>query len=344
MVKSLLLTILWLVVISCFIGLAIIKFAKKDNKNILLALIVGILMEFLIFEMIAIPFTFLKISFQALKTTWMMIVLIVLGISILINKSHFKEIAIDNWKKIKQMPKVLSIIFLGLLVFQLYMGFIYMYEDYDDSNFIAKATIARDTNTLFIYNDIGEKYESFPTRHVFSPFPYFTATIAEIVGTHSAIMAHTIFPVIFIGVGYVVFYLIGTSLFKNDKKKTMVFMICLCIIYIFGKYTRYSVFVRLLGRTWQGKSLLANIILPFIIYLFLEFLGEEKDGFYWIILFITLWAGDLLSSMSVFLPLIASSTLVVLYCIKDKNMKYILKFIPCCLPSLVYGIIYLIIK
>ena len=219
-----------------------------------------------------------------------------------------------------------------------------MYEDYDDSNFVAKATIARDTNTLFVYDDVGSKYESFPTRHVFSPFPFFYATIAEIVGTHPAIVDHTIFAVVFLIVGYVVLYLLGTSLFKDDKNKIMMYMIILSLLYIFGKYSRYAIFVRLLGRAWQGKSLLANIILPFIIYLFLEFIGEEKDGFYWILLFITLWAADLLSSMSIFLPLIASAILVVLYVIKDKNIKYILKFIPCCLPSLIYGIMYFIIK
>lgn len=40
MVKEILLLILWLAIIPCFIGLYIIKFAKKDNKNIFLAYIV----------------------------------------------------------------------------------------------------------------------------------------------------------------------------------------------------------------------------------------------------------------------------------------------------------------
>lgn len=301
-------------------------------------------MEFLVFEMLAIPFTFLKFSFTQLKNTWVTIMVILWLISIFLNRKNGKEIVKENWNKIKVMPKSLSIIFLILLTFQGYMSFRYMYEDYDDSNFVAKATIARDTNTLFVYDDIGREYESFPTRHVFSPFPYYTANIAEIVDSHPAIMAHTIFPVVFLILGYMVYYLIGTSLLKDDKKNVMIFMIILSILYIFGKYTRYSIFVRLLGRPWQGKSLLASIIIPFIIYLFLEFLGEKKDNFYWVLLFITLWAADLLSSMSIFLPIIGCSILVVLYAIKDKKLKYILKFIPCCLPSLVYGIMFLIIK
>lgn len=269
---------------------------------------------------------------------------ILLIISVIGNYGNFGKIVKDNINKIVSMPKILSLIFLGLLFFQGYMGFTYMYEDYDDSNFVAKATIARDTNTLFVYDDGGQKYASFPTRYVFSPFPYFTATIGELIGLHSAIVAHTVFPVVFLILSYIVFYLIGTSLFRNDKNKTMVFLIILSFLYIFGKYSRYSIFVRLLGRPWQGKSLLANLIIPFIFYLFLEYLGKEEDEFYWFLLLLTLWASDLLSSMSIFLPLIGAGILTALYSIKEKNIRYILKFIPCCIPSLVYGIIFLIIK
>jgi len=344
MLKALLLSMIWLIIIPCFIGLYIITYAKRKNKNILLAYIIGILIEFLVFQILAIPFTFLRFSFHSLRITWTIFMIMIWIVSIVLNRKNLKSIAVENLKKIKEMPKILTTAFLLLLIFQGYMSFTYMYEDYDDSNFVAKATIARDTDTLFVYNDIGEKNDSFPIRYVFSPFPYFTATVSELVDIHPAIMAHTIFPVVFLGMGYIIFYLIGSSLFKDDKKKIMVFMIFLSLLYIFGKYTRYAIFVRLLGRAWQGKSLLANIILPFIIYLFLEFIGEEKDGFYWIVLFITLWAGDLLSSMAIFLPLIASGILVVLYTIKDKNIKYILKWILCCIPSLVYGIMYLIIK
>lgn len=342
MLKTLILSIIWLMIVPCFIGLNIIKIAKKDN--VFLAYIVGILIEFLVFEILAVPFTFLKFSFNSLKWAWTIIIILLTIISIIKNKMNFRKIINNNLDDVKKNPKILNIIFLILVLFQAYMGFTYMYEDYDDSNFVAKATIAKDTNTLFVYNDIGEKYDVFPTRHVFSPFPYWTATISELTYSHPAIIAHTIFPVIFIGLGYSLYYLIGIALFKNNKEKVFTFLIILCILYIFGKYSRYAIFVRLLGRSWQGKSLLANIILPFILYIFLEYIGDSEEKFGWFLFFITLWAGDLLSSMSLFLPLISSGILVVLFAIKDKNIKYIFKFIPCCIPNLVYGIMYFIIK
>ena len=66
------------------------------------------------------------------------------------------------------------------------------------------------------------------------------------------------------------------SLFKNDHKKAMIFLNILAVIYMFGDYSRYTNFVRLLYRTWQGKSLVANITIPFIWYVFIEYIGKEN--------------------------------------------------------------------
>ena len=48
MIKTLLLSIIWLVVFPCFIGLYLIKYSKKENKNILLSYIIGIFNDIII--------------------------------------------------------------------------------------------------------------------------------------------------------------------------------------------------------------------------------------------------------------------------------------------------------
>jgi hypothetical protein len=265
-----------------------------------------------------------------------------------LNKEHINKIKDDTKNKFKntinKLPKTLVIIFLILLFFQCYMGYKYKHEDADDSNMVAKAVIAVDTNSLFKYDDIGEELTSIPIRNGLSPFFWFTACIATLSNTHSTIMAHTIFPVIFVLIAYNVYYLIANTLFKDDLKKQFTFLIILSVMYIFGNYTRYSIFVRLLTRIWQGKSILATITVPFIFYLFLEYIGKENDNFYWLVLMICLWGSILLTSMSLSLPIMISGLLTVLYMIKDKKLRYILKLAIACIPSICYGMIYLIMK
>lgn len=325
------------------LGFGLLKFSK-NNKNIFLAFILGYLIQWLVFEFFAIPMSFLGASFNTLRNTWLISMILLAILSIHINKKDWKSIFKENIENLKTMPKFLSIICIIMILFQSYISFKYMHEDYDDSNFVAKATIAVDTNTLFVYDDQGIEYESFPTRHIFSPFPYYTATLATLTGYHPAAMAHTILPVVMLIISYDIYFLIGMSLFKNDKNKALTFLIILCFSFVFGAYTRYSVYVRILSRAWQGKSCIVNIILPFIWYLYLEHIGEKNDGFYWVVLLITLWAAVLLSSMALTLPIISAGLLTLLYMIKDKKLNYAFKFCLCCIPSVIYGIIYLFIK
>ena len=339
MISTIFLTIIWLNIIPIIIGFGIFK-----NKSVAEALLLGLYFEFVIFEILAIPFTFFKLSFYNLRNTWLIIILLSTLLSLIINRKNLNDIYTNSIKEIKKFPKVLTGICILLVLFQAYMGFTYQHKDDDDSNFVAKAVIAYDTNTLFKYDDAGYELKKIPWRTGLSPFPWFTANIATLVKTHPTIVAHTIFPAVFVIIAYSLYYLIGKTLFDNDYKKTFTFLIILSFLYIFGNYTRYSIFVRLLTRLWQGKSILANISMPLIFYIFLKGIGTEKNNYYWFMLFIVLWGSVLLSSMALSLPIIVSGILTLLYMIKDKKISYILKYICCIMPCIGYGIIYLIIK
>ena len=343
MVFKLIACLLWFIIIPECVGLGILNF-KKENKSMIFALVIGYIFGFAIFQLLAIPMIFLHLKFTTLAYSWTIIMLILAIISVVITRKRLKEIIKENLESLKSFPKLLTFLVIIIILFQAFMAFKFMHEDYDDSNFVAKATIAVDTNTLYEYGDTGKELEQIPARNGLSPYPIYTATISKLIGLHPAVVAHTVFPPVFIIFAYLIYYLIGKALFKNDNKKTMLFMLILSIIYIFGDYTRYSPFVRLLYRIWQGKSMICAVMLPFIWYLFLEYIGKKDDKFYWFILLLSLWGSVLLSSMALYLTVLAAGILTVIYAVKDKKLKYLIRVILCCIPSIIYGIIYLFIK
>ena len=254
MIKAMILTLFWIFLIPSIIGLGILKFDKKGNKNILLSIILGFFTELLVFAILSIPMTFIGTTFIALRNSWLVIILILTVLSIIINRKDYKEIYKQNLEEVKKLPKVLTVTFLILVLIQCYFPFKYMHQDYDDSNFVAKATIAIDTNSLFVYDDAGNKYEEFPTRTVLSQFPHFTAVIATLSGVHPTILAHTIFPVVFVIMMYAFYYVFGMTLFKKDQTKAMMFLNILAVAFIFGSYSRYTNFVRIAYRAWKENQ------------------------------------------------------------------------------------------
>ena len=324
MIKSIILVGFWMFLVPIVLGLGILKLDKKGNKNVCLALILGLFTELLVFSMLAIPMTFLKCTFSLLKNSWAVIMIILSTVSIFFNRKNIKDIVKQNVDEIKGLPKILTVIFIILLAVQCYFPFKYMHEDYDDSNFVAKAVIAVDTDTLFVYDDAGNEYKEFPMRTVLSQFPHYTGTIAVLSNIHPTVLAHTVFPVVFIVIAYSFFYVFGKSLFKNDQKKTMIFLNLLAVIYMFGDYSRYTNFVRLLYRAWQGKSLVANLTIPFIWYVFIEYIGKENSKFGWMILGLCLAGSITFSSMAFILPPMMIAILMLLYAIKDKKKEYVI--------------------
>lgn len=343
MIKSIILVGFWLFLIPILLGIGILRFDKKKNKNICLALILGLFSELLMFSILAIPMTFLKCTFSVLKDSWAVVMIILSIVSIFLNRNDLKEIVNVNFEEIKKLPKILTIVFLVLLIIQCYYPFKYMYEDYDDSNFVAKATIAMDTDTLFVYDDTGRVYTELPTRTVLSQFPHYTAIIASLSNIHPAALAHTVFPVVFIIIAYGFYYVFGKALFKQDQNKTMVFLVLLAIIYIFGDYSRYTNFVRLLCRTWQGKSLIANLTIPFIWYIFIEYIGKENNKFGWGILLLCLGGSITFSSMAFILPPMMFVILMLLYAIKDKKKSYIIGLVSMILIGIIIVSVYITI-
>jgi hypothetical protein len=197
---------------------------------------------------------------------------------------------------------------------------------------------------MFVYDDVGNEYNGFPDRQVLSPFPIYTATIADFAGVHPTIMAHSVFPVMFLLVAYDVYYLIGKAVFKDDKKKRMLFLLFVALVYSFGDITRYAASSRVILRPWQGKSVLASIVIPFILYVFMEHVGKEDDKFAWITLFVTTTGAILLSTMGVMLPIIEIAVLMVLFAIKDSSFGYFYKFLICLVQNIIYGLTCLSIK
>lgn len=335
-------SVLYFLIIPLILGLGILQFSKKEKDNILLAIVIGYIYSLTMYELLAIPMIFIGTDFITLTGMWQLVMIVSTILTFIISlRSCFNTIK-NNIKRFKNAPKNLMLAFIILIAIQAYIGFTFMHEDYDDSNFVAKATIALDTNTLYKYDDKGVEYEALPSRQVLSPFPIYTASTAKILGIHPAIVAHTVFPPVFITLAYIIYFLIADALFKDDKKMKYIFVIILSVIYIFGAYSEWSNFVFLLYRAWQGKALIANIFIPFIWLLFLKYL--HNDDFYWFVLFITLWGADLTSSMGLFIPSLIAGALGALYSLTQKDKTYIVRTIICFLPSFVYGLIYLLIK
>lgn len=344
-----------LFVIPVLLGLLVLRlFLPKEKNNLVLAFIVGIISEFAICEFISVPMIHYGKSFTGLMKLYTIIVASLSIVSVIINFFNIKGIFKGIVSFFKEVPKILLVLTVILVTLQVYPLVKYMHEDGDDATYVATATTAIQTNTLYKYSAQtgSEKGEHLAARYRLGPFPLYIAIVSDLIKMHPAITAHTILPIVFIPLAYMIYAVFANKLFDGNKQKVFTFLLIMCILHIWGNYSVRTNFTFLLFRIWQGKAVLANIIIPAVWLMFI--IAEENDFKFGscVLLFITILGGVFTTTMGIALPPIVLMSLSLIYelskvkyndlinkenLIRIKNL--VLCFI-CCLPAIVYGGIY----
>lgn len=317
---------------------------RATNSSIIRSYAQGIFMMWGIFQIIVIPLLLMKESLTLLTVLWS---IVIIGLCLLAAiKGRGKITSLfkikPSFKAYISWPIIIAFL---LIAFQTYMLTTRMVANADDAFYVAAATTAIETDTIFSVSPYtGELFKAIQTRYALSPFFVFTAMISEICGIHTTIIAHTLFPLILIPLAYMVYAMLGGYFFKGNTKAVGIFLIAISLAQMFSAFSVYTTGVFTLTRIWQGKAILAGILIPAILYFAVvafEQIGNKKN---WINLLMIMFASCMVSSMGMALSVITLGILVLIWSIREKNLRVVSYSLLCCVPNIIYSAIYLIIK
>ena len=260
-------------------------FPSISKKASFLASVCGLMVLWALFFVTAIP----VIIFQS-ETIGMNVITIVYGvltvITILVSLGLLVKRIAKKEDKLIPPPFVLDVheilyltLFLGIVAFQLYKAVFFAYADGDDAYYVAISQSVSgkgDFNSLYTNDPYTGFYIGTAYRYALAPFPIWIAFFARVFSVNAATVAHICMPVTLIPITYVIYNAIAVKLFADNRAKRYMFMCLISVFVMFSRYSLYSAEVFLLTRTRQGKEALANIIVPFIIYIFLDMAKEEE--------------------------------------------------------------------
>lgn len=338
------LILLWFAVVPYFVGLLFTGRMKENRDSFLLALLCGYGGMFALFEIMALPMIFARFPFHILKYAYGMVMLAVAVFSLVVNRKRLGQTTVDRLRRAKHLPWpcVLALVLIGIQVGIYVVG---MATDLDDAFYVATAGTTIETDTMFRYNAyMGNLLKEMPSRYVLSPFPIMLAFYGEAVQMHPTIVAHTIMPVFFVALAYAVYALLGQKLFRGDTRSTGMFLCFLSLIHIFSYYSVYTQGTFMLIRIWQGKAVLAALLLPLLFYMSLKVLTEEASFSEWLALLAVMTACCLVSSMGIMLAPIMLGILTIVLALSKKQWKKTGIAALCCLPNLVCAGIYILIR
>lgn len=342
-----LLAMFWLIFVPIAAGATF--FRKKKEFTLAQSFLTGYLFLLALAQILTLPMLYLKLPLHILTYSYGGCILLMALYGCVCLKQRLPDnIGNIRTSAVKFVRGHSLCFWLALILIALQLGTLVLtaHFDADDSFYIATATTDVYTDTIFSVNPFtGREYKSFPSRYVLSPFPVFLAVISSLSGgLHPAIMAHTIFPLVFVSMAYLVQYQYACKFWKNDKASRGVYLFFAVLLCTFSAYSVYNSGNFQMVRIWQGKGLLAGVMLPLLLYVCICVLWEKDGEHGWLSLVMGIVSCSFLSSMGILLAPVMVGVTAIISSIHDKTLSRGWKALLCCTPSVILGIVYLVIR
>lgn len=354
MVLSITMLVLILAVAPFLIGLMPCTFIARERRTPSLVYILGTVINFALMQLIAVPMIIVD-GFGFNKIVIIYSVLLVLfsimgtGLAIWrvkVEKHYFAQELLRKNRTLEE--KIEWAMFIAIVIFQIVMYVRMESFDGDDAYYVVQSVLSYETGTLYRIRPYTGLSTDMDLRHSLAVFPVWMAYLAQVSKISPTIIAHSVVGIMVIPLTYLVYMETGKSVLSKERKKLPVFMIFVAIMQVFGNVSIYTNATFFLTRTWQGKSILANFVIPLAFCLLLVIFDSEKyekDNkiVYWIMLGIINIVAAMCSTTSVLLMAMLIGFAGLVMSIREKNMQILLRLIVTCIPLVVYGCMYLLI-
>ena len=230
----------------------------------------------------------------------------------------------------------------AILIVLLQLVIIGMSYDFtlDASYYVARVTTDVTTDTINIYDPYtGEWTDHFEFRYFFSTYPTLCAVFSQLTGIHPLVYMKIVMSLTVVILYNILIFIISRSLFLDSPRKQLVLMFFAGLMLFFFS-SIYTPAQFLVTRSYEGKAILGNVVLPFMIYLTMQVYGNVKRMDSYIYMFISsLGATALSNSANMLLPMMIFCMLLPAY-IRFRDRRILisacLSAVPCVILLMLY--------
>ena len=385
--------IFFLLVVPFLIGILVNGMLPVVRRTVGITMILGYVVYFAVFEVIAIPcmLHYVYNAFSYCTKYYLVASLLLAGAGLVrlilqLKRNGMSMLSLfpgethataHELLSPRSDPRMLKInyslesriywgIFFALVLLQMVLSVVLASFDGDDAYYVVESLLAQQAdvmNTILPYTGMSTSYD---VRHALAVITMWTAFIGRACGIHTTIVSHSVIPVLVIPFVYLVYVEIARILFRRRQEIIPVFMIIVSFLMLFGNVSIYTPATFFLTRTWQGKTIVCNLVFPLIFWVFLWMLEDSKRRSIfggksamatesyeeyreakliyrispWIFLALINMLSGVCTSLGVFFGsgLCALFTLVLL--LFERNLRVILGAICCVIPNMIYVLIY----
>ncbi len=310
--------ILWLYfgIFPTILGAGTTILLCRDRKvSILENYIWGNIFLWAVFQLLSVPMGMLKVKFSVLTVVFSTIIMACIIIIIWSYRKSF-NICLYKIRKFGWGEVLVAVL---VLVQVLFLVFRAVYDmGADDAVYVVTSLDAVERDAIATINPYTGQETGASIKILLTSWNYYISFLGKISGIPVAVIAHTFLPIALIPIAYMVYGLLAKFMYNDNRKRCISFLLWVNLIIIFGAYSMYTLTFRLDICVWQGKAVMATIMLPFLFYyLFITQRYGKKEFVSLLLIMVATWAMSLMG--------VGLSIVIVIICFAVKYKKGDLK-------------------
>ncbi|MCR5651522.1 MAG: hypothetical protein K6F86_10110 [Lachnospiraceae bacterium] len=315
------------------------SFGKKGSLSVTKAIFTGFFLYYILFALACIPVMMLYRPLSLLTVIWGICACLIMIFSAYLLLFCRRDFLKNLWSSFRKNAP-LFIIMAAITAIEAFIIINNYQFTLDAAYYVANVTTSLKTDTLNIYDPYtGYWQDHFEMRYFFAVYPLNDAVLCNIFKIHPLIWCKTTMTGVSILMTNMVLYMTGKKLFKEDLKKTTLFIVFAGVMNFFFT-TIFTPSVFLTTRSYEGKCLLANVVIPGMFYIYINILEEARQREYWLLLLLISFGAPVLSSSSnMLVPAMIAVTILPLSIIK-KDLSIALKSLACMMPGILLVLMY----
>ncbi|MDO4188953.1 MAG: DUF6077 domain-containing protein [Lachnospiraceae bacterium] len=330
-----------LIIFYLFGALVLRRKGKVVNEG--LNLIVGFFTYYILFFIVIFPFMIKYRPLSWFMTVWIPLCVIILVISAVINRKNIAEL-VSKGILFARENKAVSIVILAVIFIQILIVTCTYNFTLDAAYYVANVTTTIDTNMINVYDPFtGAWLDHYEVRYLFATYPINDAVMCKILAIPALVQTKLTMSGVIIIIVNILYIMIARCLFREkDTNRSTAIMLVMIFIVNITFYTIFTSSLFLLTRTYEGKTIVGNLSILAIFYIFMMMISDEEISFPWLSIFIISVGSMTISSSGNMLIPAELSLLFVPYMFVKKTLKPLVKYIACMIPGIAMLLVYVL--
>ncbi len=327
-------------------GAVALSFLPVRKASFPCTIILGFFIYFFLFTILALP---MKVTLQPLirlSVLWGLALILLTVVFFLLKHKQIRA-STKIWQDFFYQKKYYTAIVLIVLI--LVQAVLYNLNDetyavWDQAYYLGDTVTSLYTNTISQYDPYtGGILKYLHTEYLLETYQNHSSVMCQLFKVHPMIENLTIMTTIVIILYNLIMFEIGLSLFKGDRKKGVIFTAFLALLNYFS-FNLFTAAEFLIIRPSEGKTILAVIIIPTLLYFFLETAKDPLKKTYWYCSFLTILGAFGLNMSSIFIIPFEISAFYLPLALRRKSMSIVIRYIILLLPCIAVALLYLLTK